>query len=151
MTGNILEMYKEVENGKLAKILSIGQKEIYVASCPTFGDEYNAMMIIIFNDEEGNELRYRYDLLSGKQILIENEYSTIAAKEVRQIESVLATTYIGNASDKVHSFYDSMLYTIDRLNQNTPDWKPILGNDDYKEIPKFSNKRKPAAKKVKEE
>lgn len=151
MTGNVLQMYKDVENGKLAKIISIGEKEIFAASCPTFGDKYKAMMIIQTTDEEGNAVKYRYDLLSGKQILIEGEYSSIPAKELRQIETVLATTYIGNVSEKVHSFYENMLYQIDRLNQNTPDWNPILEDSDYKEIPKFSNKRKPAKKASKEE
>ena len=149
MTGGALELYKDVENNKLSKIMSVGDKSLYAASCPTFGDEYRAMMVIITKDKKDKEVRYRYDLKTGKQILIENEYSTILVKELRQIEAVLAMTYKGNGSGTVNNFYQSFLSTIDALNQNTEGWKSVLEDPDYANIPKFSNRRKP--KKTSEE
>ena len=149
MSGDILELYKDVEDGKLAYIMTVGDKKLYAASCPTFGDEYKAMMIVVFTDENGISQKFRYDLFSGKQIVIEEEYSTIKTADLRAIEKALGVTYVGNVSDKVHTFYQSFLYNIDMLNQNTKGWASVSNNPDYKEIPKFSNKRKPTAKKTK--
>ena len=142
MTDEVLRLYKDVEDSKLSLIMSIGDKKISAASCPTFGNEYRAMMVVTLSDGS----RYRYDLFSGKQIIIEEEYSPIPTKDLRQIESVLATSYIGNASKNIHTFYECMLYTIDALNANTKDWESVLNDKDYKEIPKFSNRRKPTKK-----
>lgn len=137
-----VKMYKEVENNKASLIVTIGDKKVYAVSCPTIGDEYRALLLVRYTDNE-KEVNYRYDLLTGKQVLIEDEYSTLPVKFLRTLEAVLATPYHRAGAEKSNTLYKSLLYTIDNLNQNTENWVSVLEDEKYANIPKFSNRRKP--------
>ena len=118
------------------QLFSIAENNVEAISLPTFGKEYKAM-IRIKDKETGNN--YRYDLFTGKQVMIEKEYSTLSEEFLNNLKGLLESSI--TLGDNNVSFWYICIHRINEVNQNTEGWEDI----DYKalSVPKFVNKKKP--------